>query len=165
MLRGEGHPRTQGRVVTNGAPRPHSENAGVTARQATAIADMLDRGIPVDTIAAAHGCTRARVQAVADTAHLPRPAIPAPRARHRAADTSWDSLLRRARRIEDPRVQAQVDHILADLADLIAEVRLHEEREKAARALVEADRRAELLRRSYTDRHPGRRHTDAAVAP
>lgn len=169
--------------MTAGTPTAHlsADHRRRAHAQALEIHGMLARNVPHRDIAAAVGCSLMRV---VDVAQQPTPValddpwndepavtVPTPRvtpertaqARTAGFTASADAVLTRAARIDDPRIQARVDHILDDLSDLIAVLGVHDDLAHVARLAADADRRAEALRRTYEQRHPGRRRTDTAL--
>lgn len=163
--------------MTAGAPRavisrPDQQRRAHT--QAVEIHALLARNVPHRDVAAAVGCTEARVREVATQPapapldDQPAPTLPAPRAgteqppaaRTGGQHPSWDTTLNRAARHTDRRITALAAHIRADLGDLLVLLSVAEQRDQATAALLAADRRAEAVRRVHDQRHPGRRRTD-----
>lgn len=174
--------------MTNGQPVSHRSTFPRIDRaahaQAVEIHGMLARNVPVRDIAAAVGCSLDRVR---DVARQPVPvtddhddalsapptapqglAVPTPRVgtedgsarRTGGQHPAWDTVLAKAARSDDRRITALAGHIKADLATLLALLKVAEQRDQATAQLLAADRRAEAAWRAHDQRHPGRRHTD-----
>lgn len=149
--------------MTAGQPAAyHTDSRAHSARQEAEIRALLARGIAETVIASAVGCAVARVRHVATSAPTPPPPVPEPRAvpaklptprttapRHQPAD-----LLAAARGHDDPRITQLAAHIRGDLDTLAALLRIHTDRTGHVAALLADDRRVEVQRRAYAQRHP-----------